>query len=214
MHRSWLRKTRSGSLYFCFVCFRYVPTISELDIRKTFSEKHPLHWHKAKIYKSVENNFYLFFIQSLIDMTQIFNMIYRWPSFGGPQNTLGLRINWEMSAIFSPVPGWSLLPRCPREVWEKAEERVSLGDVTSHEQRSPWAEAGLFSADPCQYCCCCRRCYCWWCLLSYWGRANSQGRLVTRVVSLQKLICFLCPWISKFTSAFDCNNSCGWSPFK
>ena len=64
------------------------------------------------------------------------------------------------------------------------------------------------------YCCCCRRCYCWWCLLSCWGRAKSQGRLVTRVVSVQKLICFLCPWISKFTSAFDCNNSCGWSPFK
>ena len=40
------------------------------------------------------------------------------------------------------------------------------------------------------YCCCCRRCYCWWCLLSYWGRAKSQGRLVTWVVSVQKLIGF------------------------
>ena len=64
------------------------------------------------------------------------------------------------------------------------------------------------------YCCCCRRCYCWWYLLSYWGRAKSQGRLVTRVVSVQKLICLLCPRISKFTSAFDCNNSCSWLPFK
>ena len=139
-----------SSLYFCLACFRYVPTISEPDTGKRFSEnKHTLHWHKAKICKSVEKNFYLFFIQSLTDMTQMFNMIYRWPSFGGPQNTLGLRISWETSAIFSPVPGCSLLPRCPREVWEKAGERVSLGDVTSHEQRAPWAEAGLFSADPC-----------------------------------------------------------------
>ena len=150
MHRSWLRKTCGSSLYFCLACFRYVPTISEPDTGKRFSEnKHTLHWHKAKICKSVEKNFYLFFIQSHIDMTQMFNMIYRWPSFGGPQNTLGLRISWETSVIFSLVPGWSLLPRCPREVWEKAGERVSLGDVTSHEQRAPWAEAGLFSADPC-----------------------------------------------------------------
>ena len=116
MHRSWLRKTRGGSLYFCLACFLYVPTISEPDIRKRFFENHPLHWHKAKIWKSVEKNFYLFFIQSLIDMTQIFNMIYRWPSFGGPQNTLGLRISWEMSAIFSPVPGWSLAPLSARSL--------------------------------------------------------------------------------------------------
>ena len=187
MHRSWLWKTRGGSLYFCLACFRYVPTVSEPDTGKRFSEnKHTLHWHKVKICKSVEKNFYLFFIQSLIDMTQMFNIIYRWPSFGGPQNTLGLRISWETSAIFCPVPGCSLLPCCPREVWEKAGVRVSLGDVTSHEQRT----------------------------LSYWGRAKSQRRLVTRVVSVQKLICFLCPWISKFTSAFDCINSCGWSPFQ
>ena len=92
--------------------------------QKVFWE-HPHHWHKAKICKSIERNFYLFFIQSLIDMTQMFNIIYRWPSFGGPQNTLGLRISWETSAIFSPVPGWSFLPRCPRKVWEKAGERVS-----------------------------------------------------------------------------------------
>ena len=147
----------------------------------------------------------------------MFNMIHRWPSIGGSQNTLGLRISWESSAIFSPVLGCSLLPLCPREVWEKAGERVSLGDVTSHEQRTLRAEAELFFADPCQYCCCCRRFYCWWCLLSFWGRAKFQGRLVTRVVNVQKvqkLICFLCPWIRKFTSAFDCNNSCGWSPFK
>ena len=38
--------------------------------------KHSLHWHKAKICKSVEKNFYLFFIQSLIDMTQMFNGTY------------------------------------------------------------------------------------------------------------------------------------------
>ena len=127
MHRSWLRKTRGGSLYFCLACFRYDATISEPDTGKRFSEnKHTLRWHKAKICKSVEKNFYLFFIQPLIDMTQMFNMIYRWPSFSGPQNTLGLRISWETSAIFSPVLGWSLLPRCPREVWEKAGERVSF----------------------------------------------------------------------------------------
>ena len=150
MHRSWLRKTCGSSLYFCLACFRYVPTISEPDTAKGFLKilKHTPHWHKTKICKSVEKNFYLFFIQSLTDMTQMFNMIYRWQSFGDPQNTLGLRISWETSAIFSPVPGCSLLPRCPREVWEKAGERVSLGDVTSHEQRAPWAEAGLFSADP------------------------------------------------------------------
>ena len=135
MHRSWLRKTRGGPLYFCLACFRYVATISEPGTGKRFSEnKHTLHWHKAKICKSVKKNFHLSFIQSLIDMTQMFNMIYRWPSFGGPQNTLGLRISWETSAIFSPVPECSLLPRCPREVWEKAGERVSLADVTSHER--------------------------------------------------------------------------------
>ena len=145
MHRSWLRKTRGGSLYFCLACFRYVPTISEPGTGKRFSEnKHTLHWHKAKICKSVKQNFYSSFIQSLIDMTQMFHMIYRWPSFGGPQNTLGLRISWETSAIFSPVPECSLLPRCLREVWEKAGELVSLADVTSHEQRTPRAEAELF----------------------------------------------------------------------
>ena len=49
VHRSWLRKTRGGSLYFCLACFRYVPTISEPDTGKRFSEnKHTLHWHKAK----------------------------------------------------------------------------------------------------------------------------------------------------------------------
>ena len=32
------------------------------------------------------------------------------------------------------------MPRCPREVWEKVGERVSLGDVTSQEQRTPRAE--------------------------------------------------------------------------
>ena len=154
MHRSWLRKTCGSSLYFCLACFRYVPTISEPDTWKRFSEnKHTLHCHKAKICKSVERNFYLFFIQSFIDMTQMFNMIYRWPSFGGQQNTLGLRISWETSAIFSLVPGCSLLPRCPGEVWEKAGERVSLADVTSHEQRTPGAEAELFSADPCLLLC-------------------------------------------------------------
>ena len=73
-----LRKTRGGSLYFYLACFRYDATISEPDTGKRFSEnKHTLHWHKAKICKSVEKNFYLFFIQPLIDMTQMFNMIYR-----------------------------------------------------------------------------------------------------------------------------------------
>ena len=145
-----------------------------------------------------------------MDMTQIFNIIYRWSPLGGPQNTLGLRISWGTSAIFSPVRGWSPLPRCPREVWEKAGERVFLADVTSHEQRTPRAEAEPVSIVVAVV----GAAYCWWCLLSYWGRTKSQGRLVTRVVSVQKLIGFFCPWISKFTSAFDCNNSCGWSPFK
>ena len=213
MHRSWLRKKRGGSLYFCLACCPYVPTISEPDTGKRFSEKHPLHWHKAKICKSEENNFYSFFVQSLIDMTKMFNMINRWQSFGGPQNTPGVRISWETSAIFSLVPGWSLLSRCPREVWEKAGERVSLADVHLTSRERLGLRLGYFLRIR-VYCWCSRRCYCWWCLLSYWGRAKSQGRLVTRLVSVQKLICFLCPWISKFTSAFDCNNSCGWSPFK
>ena len=42
------------------------------------------------------------------------------------------------------MPEYSLLPSCPRKVWKKAGERVSLADVTSHEQRRPWAEAELF----------------------------------------------------------------------
>ena len=143
---------RVVALYiFAWLVFATFPLSLSLIQAKGFLKilKHTPHWHKTKICKSVEKNFYLFFIQSLTDMTQMFNMIYRWQSFGGPQNTQGLRISLETSVIFSLVPGWSLLPRCPREVWEKAGERVSLGDVTSHEQRAPWAEAGLFSADPC-----------------------------------------------------------------
>ena len=91
MHRSWLWKTRGGSLYFCLACFRYVPTVSEPDTGKRFSEnKHTLHWHKVKICKSVEKNFYLFFIQSLIDMTQMFNTIY------AADHYLGVRkIPWD-----------------------------------------------------------------------------------------------------------------------
>ena len=61
MHRSRLRKTCGSSLYFCLACFRYVPTISEPDTWKRFSEnKHTLHCHKAKICKSVERNFFYF----------------------------------------------------------------------------------------------------------------------------------------------------------
>ena len=136
---------RVVALYiFAWLVFATFPLSLSLTQAKSFLKKTP----SLAISKSIEKNFHLFFIQSLIDMTQVFNIIYRWPSFGGPQNTLGLRISWETSAIFSPVPGCSLLPCCPREVWEKAGERVSIGDVTSHEQRTPWAEAGLFSADP------------------------------------------------------------------
>ena len=121
-------------------------------------------------------------------MTQMFNIIYRWPSFGGPQNTLGLRISWETSAILSPVPGCSLLPRCPREVWEKgAREIFSRWRHLKSRERLGLRLYFLWIR---VYCCCCRRCYCWWCLLSYWGRAKSQGRLVTRVVGVQKLIGF------------------------
>ena len=203
---------RVVALYiFAWLVFATFPLSLSLIQAKDFLKilKHTPHKKKKKICKSIEKNFYLFFIQSLTDMTQMFNVIYRWPSFGGPQNTLGLRISLETSVIFSLVPGWSLLPRCPREVWEKAGERVS--HLTSRERLG--LRLGYFRRIR-VYCCCCRRCYCWWCLLSYWGRAKSQGRLVTRVVSLQKLICFLCPWISKFTSAFDCNNSCCLLPFK
>ena len=41
----------------------------------------------------------------------------------------------------------SLTPLSARSLG-KAGEPVSLADVTSHEQRTPRAEAGLFSADP------------------------------------------------------------------
>ena len=46
------------------------------------------------------------------------------------------------------MPECSLLPRYPRDVWEKARKRVSLDDVTAQEQRTPRAEA-IFSVDPC-----------------------------------------------------------------
>ena len=123
--------------------------------------------------------------------------------------------DWESTErcrLFSAQSPGGLSRPVVRTKSGKRRKSESLSVTSFHEQRTPWAEAGLRI----RVCCsrCCRRCYCWWCLLSYWGRATSQGRLVTRVVSLQKLICFLCPWISKFTSAFDCNNSCGWSPFK
>ena len=49
---------------------------------------------------------------------------------------------------FQPSP-WvvSLAPLSARSLG-KAGEPVSLADVTSHEQRTPRVEAGLFSADP------------------------------------------------------------------
>ena len=181
MHRSWLRE-RVVAIYIFATSL-----LSERLLRYSWQK---VFWKvlsslpQGKICKSVEKNFYLVFMQSLIDMMQMFSMIHRWPSFSGPPNTLGLIVSGETSAIFSLVPRRSLLPRCSREVWEKAEERVSLADVTSHEQRTPWAEAELFSADPCQYCCYCRRCYCWWCVLCFWGRAKSQGRFVTRYLGI------------------------------
>ena len=168
MHRSWLWKTRGGSLYFCLACFRYVPTISEPDTGKRFSEnKHTLHWHKAKLWKSVEKNFYLFFMQSLIDMTQMFNMIYRCPSFGGPRTENQLRD----VGYFQPSP-WvvSLAPLSARSLGKGGRASLSRWRHISRLQLRLsyflWIRV---------YCsCCCRRCYCWWCLLSHWGRAKSE----------------------------------------
>ena len=102
---------------FAWLVFATFPLSLSLTCAKGFLKSTPCTGTRQKyINQYVEKNFYLFFIQSLIDMTQMFNMIYRWPSFGGPQNTLGLRISWEMLAIFSPVRGWSLAPLSARSL--------------------------------------------------------------------------------------------------
>ena len=146
MHRSWLRERVVAIYIFAWLVFA-TSLLSERLVRYSWQK---VFWKvlcslpQGKICKSVEKNFYLFSMQSLVDMMQMFNMIYRWPSSSSPPNTLGLIVSGETSAIFSQVPGRSLLPCFPRKVWDKAGERVSLGDVTSHEQRTPRAEAGLF----------------------------------------------------------------------
>ena len=71
---------RVVALYiFAWLVFATFPLSLSLIQAKGFLKilKHTPHWHKTKICKSVEKNFYLFFIQSLTDMTQMFNMIYR-----------------------------------------------------------------------------------------------------------------------------------------
>ena len=151
MHRSWLRERVVAIYIFTWLVFA-TSLLSKRLVRCSWQK---VFWKvlsslpQGKTCKPVEKNFYLFFIQSLIDIMEIFNMIYRWLSFTGLPNSLGLIVSGEMSAIFSLDPRCSLLPRCPSEVWEKAGERVSLADVTSHEQRTPRAEAELFSADLC-----------------------------------------------------------------
>ena len=151
VHRSWLRERVVAIYIFAWLVFA-TSLLSERLVRNSWQK---VFWKvlsslpQGKICKSVEKIFYLFFIPSLIDMMEIFNVIYRWLSFSGLPNSLGLIVSGEASAIFSLVPRCSLFPRCPSEVWEKAGERVSLADVTSHEQRTPRAEAELFSADPC-----------------------------------------------------------------
>ena len=175
MHRSWLRKTRGGSLYFCLACFRYVATISEPHTGKRLSQnKHTLHWHKAKICQLVEKNFYLFFIQSLIEMTQMFNIIYRRPSFSGPHDTI-IPWDWESAERCRLFSAQSLgVLSCPvvRVKSGKRRARESLS-VTSHLKSRERLGLRLYFLWIRVYCCCCRRCYCWWCLLSYWGRAKS-----------------------------------------
>ena len=145
VHRSWLRERVVAIYIFAWLVFA-TSLLSERLVRNSWQK---VFWKvlsslpQGKICKSVEKNFYLFFIPSLIDMMEIFNVIYRWLPFSGLPNSLGLIVSGETSAIFSLVPRCSLLPRCPREVWEKAGERVSLADVTSHELRTLRAEAEL-----------------------------------------------------------------------
>ena len=55
------------------------------------------------------------------------------------------QVNHTGSVHISLVPRLSLLPRCPRKVWERAGERgrVSLGDVTVHDNVQDWTSQGL-----------------------------------------------------------------------
>ena len=55
------------------------------------------------------------------------------------------QVNHTGSVHISLVPRRSLLPRCPRKVWERAGERrrVSLGEVTVHDNVQDWTSQGL-----------------------------------------------------------------------
>ena len=55
------------------------------------------------------------------------------------------QVNNTGSVHISLVPRRSLLPRCPRKVWERAGERgrVSLSDVTVHDNVQDWTSQGL-----------------------------------------------------------------------
>ena len=55
------------------------------------------------------------------------------------------QVNHTGSVHISLVPRRSLQPRCPRKVWERAGERgrVSLGDVTVHDNVQDWTSQGL-----------------------------------------------------------------------
>ena len=55
------------------------------------------------------------------------------------------QVNHTGSVHISLVPRRSLLPRCPRKVWERAGERgrVSFGDVTVHDNVQDWTSQGL-----------------------------------------------------------------------
>ena len=185
VHRSWLRERVVAIYIFAWLVFA-TSLLSERRVRYSWQK---VFWKvlsslpQGKMCKSVEKNFYLFFIQSLIDMTEIFNMIYRWLSFSGLPNSLGPIVSGETSAIFSLVLG---VLSCPvvRAKSGKRRESESLS-LTSHlTSRERLGLRLSYFLRIRVHCCCCRRCYCCWCLLSCWGRAKSQGRLVTRYLGI------------------------------
>ena len=181
---------RVVALYiFAWLVFATLPLSLSLTQAKRFSEnKHTLHWHKAKICKSVEKNFYLSSSHSLT-----WDKCLIW--YIADHHSAARKIPWDWESaerrwLFSAQSLGVLSCPVVRAKSGKRRESESFS-LTSHlTSRERLGLRLSYFLRIRVYCCCCRRCYCWWCLLSCWGRATSQGKLVTRVVSVQKLIGF------------------------
>ena len=145
---------RVGALYiFAWLVFATFPLSLSLTQAKGFVKilKHTLHWHKTKICKSVEKNFYLFFIQSLIDMTEMFRRSAKYP---GTENQL------RDVGYFQPSPWvFSLALLSAQSLGKGGRESLLVtSHLTSRERLG--LRLGYFLLIRVYCSRCCRRCYC------------------------------------------------------